>query len=154
VACSTENETTVADEFGAGTVAENSVWEITTESSSTTSTVVSPFDSTYRYCLQDLYRTEGRNFPALSAFQPVGDEWMTSEQETVTNIYGWTSVAVLVIVILKFIWGWLEDLQGFFRSTYKVSAGTSLHHIVLRYSHQRWFFVFMTALWQGSGNQL
>eukprot|EP00978_Attheya_sp_CCMP212_P018459 scaffold50543_cov47-Attheya_sp.AAC.1 len=36
---------------------------------------------------RDIMPNQGQSFPALPRFQPEGGEWMTSEQETVTNIY-------------------------------------------------------------------
>jgi hypothetical protein len=57
----------------------------------------------FHYCLQDYFRFGNFTFPALSSWQPEGGEWMSDEQETVVNIYGWTSVVVVVIVLLCFV---------------------------------------------------
>jgi hypothetical protein len=48
-----------------------------------------------------------------------GSEWMTEDQEKVTTIYGWTSVGVLALVALGFLWGWYQSFRGLFRSTYE-----------------------------------
>jgi len=55
----------------------------------------------YKFCNQDLI--EARVFPALSKFQPKGEEWMSHEQEIVVDIFGWTSVVVLVLVVLRIL---------------------------------------------------
>jgi hypothetical protein len=76
----------------------------------------------YRYCLQDLIRSgNGNSFPFIPEQQPKGDEWMTADQEVVTTIFGWSSVAVIVVVVGMFFFGWLQMLQGLFSSSYSVS---------------------------------
>lgn len=55
----------------------------------------------FRYCHQDLLRYTTLSFPALSRWQ--SEDWMSDDQETVVNIYGWTSLVVLVIVLGFFI---------------------------------------------------
>ena len=73
----------------------------------------------YRVCSQNLMvRKSGRSFPFTPQRQTKGDEWMTPEQEEVTTIFGWTAVAITAIVIVKFVWGWVEMSQSLFRSTY------------------------------------
>jgi hypothetical protein len=76
----------------------------------------------YKYCLQDMFRQPGKSFPAIPSNQPEGSEWMTEEQEQVTTIYGWTSVAVLGVVFLSVIWGWIQSAKGLFKSTYEPSG--------------------------------
>jgi len=107
-----ENEDSAVDNSFSG--------NITTESGKSRFVSVNAGDSTYRYCLQDLYRTDGKeNFPAVPENQPDGNEWMTDDQEILTRVYGWTSVAVLLLVALKFIFGWYTNVMKMFRGTYK-----------------------------------
>ena len=80
----------------------------------------------YRYCVQDLIRqATGNTFPFTPEQQPKGDEWMTADQEVVTTIFGWSSVAVIVYVVTKFLFGWLQMCQGLFSSSYSVSWDNS-----------------------------
>ena len=81
---------------------------------------VSPDSQVYKYCFQDMIRQPGKSFPAVPSNQPEGSEWMSEEQEQVTRIYGWTSVAVLVVVFLSIIWSWIQSAKGMFKSTYEV----------------------------------
>mmetsp|Transcript_61923 Transcript_61923/g.182928 ORF Transcript_61923/g.182928 Transcript_61923/m.182928 type:complete len:299 (+) Transcript_61923:2317-3213(+) len=75
---------------------------------------------TVRYCKQDLLDLDDIiAFPALPKWQPEGDEWMTADQERITRIYGWTSVAVLAGVCLIFIKGIITSMKDMFRGTYK-----------------------------------
>jgi len=77
-------------------------------------------DSSLHYCNQNLM-TQGV-FPALPRFQPKGNEWMTKEQETLTKIYGWTSVAVLFGVVVIFSSQFVQYFKNMFRSTYVASG--------------------------------
>lgn len=83
----------------------------------------------YRVCSQDLLSPgRGRTFPFIPSRQPEGDEWMTPDQEYVTTVFGWTSVAITAVVIIKFIWGWVENAQSLFGSTYSVSWTIPRNH--------------------------
>lgn len=63
---------------------------------------VSEGDTSYKYCKQSLYwYGKGFNFPAVPYWQTEGDEWMTSEQELLTRIYGWSS---FVLVVMASLW--------------------------------------------------
>jgi hypothetical protein len=55
-------------------------------------------------CLQDFlrYNVTEFAFPFIPKKQREGYEWMTDQQEKVTNLYGWTAVAVMGLVA-----GWL-----------------------------------------------
>lgn len=60
---------------------------------------VSDGDPAYRFCQQSLYwNGKGFDFPAIPYWQVEGDEWMTDEQEFVTNFFGWTSFFLVIIV--------------------------------------------------------
>jgi hypothetical protein len=78
-------------------------------------------DASFRYCLQDFFRfsRDDRSFPFVSKYQLEGQEWMTDDQETVTDVYGWSAVAVLGIVLLSFLWGWYGSVRSLFRGTYE-----------------------------------
>lgn len=73
---------------------------------------------TYEYCLQDFFRypLNATSFPFVAASQMPGAEWMTASQETVTTVYGWTSVVVLVLVLVSFAWMFVRGFLRFFWS--------------------------------------
>jgi hypothetical protein len=79
---------------------------------------VSEGDPSYRYCKQSLYwYGKGFNFPAIPYWQKEGDEWMSSEQELITKVYGWTSFA---LVVGTMIWIIAISIQAMlFRSKYE-----------------------------------
>jgi hypothetical protein len=111
-----ENDYPASDEYF-GT------WKIITgDGMNKTSVTVSRDDASYRFCLQDLFRVEGRGFPTVPRFQPEGDEWMTSDQEAATQIYGWTSLAVMCVVLLSFFLIFVRSLRAIFKSTYKANG--------------------------------
>jgi hypothetical protein len=62
----------------------------------------------YRFCNQDLRVNQEKSFPALPSFQKKGFEWMTDDQELVTLVYGWTTVAVVALVLLTIVWRFVE----------------------------------------------
>lgn len=71
-------------------------------------------DQLFQYCLQDFFRfpVDVPHFPFVSKYQPAGLEWMTEPQQTVSNIYGWSSLGVLLAVALSFVW---MCIRGFFK---------------------------------------
>jgi hypothetical protein len=77
-------------------------------------------DHPYRVCSQNLMAPgrSGSAFPFTPDKQPTGDEWMTPDQEEVTIVFGWTALVITVVVIIKFVGGWGEMIQSFFRSNY------------------------------------
>lgn len=77
-------------------------WAVDIAGGGTTSVSITDSSESFRYCLQDYLRYGNRTFPALSAWQPEGGEWMTEDQEFVVDIYGWSSLGVLAIVIVFF----------------------------------------------------
>jgi hypothetical protein len=75
----------------------------------------------YRFCSQDLLMFgRGNTFPFVASKQPEGEEWMTDEQEVVTTIFGWSSVAITVLVTITFLWAWVETYKSLFYSSYQV----------------------------------
>lgn len=81
---------------------------------------VLPGDLMHKRCLQDFFRfkAEDPSFPFVSKFQLPGQEWMTREQETITDIFGWTAVAVSILVFLIFMYTGFQSLISIFRGTY------------------------------------
>ena len=58
----------------------------------------------YHYCSQDMLGGKGRSaFPFIPNNQPIGQEWMTQEQEDVTTVYGWAAVVIIGLVGLSFL---------------------------------------------------
>jgi hypothetical protein len=93
---------------------------------------VSENDTIYVDCLQDLIvRGHGFSFPFIPSQQEGRNgEWMTDEQEEITTLFGWSSVAVCVVVFLKLVSGWVTALgETLFRSSQEVG----LWHNLLKY---------------------
>mmetsp|Transcript_9917 Transcript_9917/g.16467 ORF Transcript_9917/g.16467 Transcript_9917/m.16467 type:complete len:1175 (-) Transcript_9917:117-3641(-) len=76
--------------------------------------MVSESDSSFRYCLQNLILVSGPSFPAIPENQPLGDEWMTSDQEKIATIFGWTSVACIAFVGFTIVWKWSDAVAELF----------------------------------------
>lgn len=74
----------------------------------------------YKYCLQDFFRfpRQDKAFPFIPESQLEGEEWMTMDQEIVTTIFGWSSVGVLIIILLTFIHRWYSSFMHMFRGSY------------------------------------
>ena len=90
-------------------------------SSSDTIVRVQETDQAYRFCLQNFWeydRDESR-FPFIAEFQRDDGEWMTDDQETMTRLWGWTSIAVIVLVLLKIGHARIRALVHQFRGRYK-----------------------------------
>ncbi len=95
-------------------------------------------DTQYRVCNQNLLSPgRGRTFPFVPSRQPEGGEWMTPDQEDVTTVFGWTSVAITAVVIIKFLWGWFDIAQSLFRSSYSVSGMFTIHRTPKSITHHR-----------------
>jgi hypothetical protein len=86
------------------------------------SQTIEPGDQTFSFCRQDFFRYGGFTFPFISSRQIPGEEWMTPSQETVTEVFGWTSVAVMVAILLKFAWQVWDSVIAMFRGGYKESG--------------------------------
>lgn len=76
----------------------------------------------YRFCLQDFLSPgrDGSSFPFIPANQPEGEEWMTTDQESITTIFGWSAVGIIAFVLMAFCWRWIQGLKTLVSSTYKV----------------------------------
>jgi hypothetical protein len=79
-------------------------------------TQVGAADLDFQFCLQDFFRfPRGEyRFPFIPEFQPEGLEWMTSEQESVTRIYGWSALILAFLVVLVFIFMIARSVIGMF----------------------------------------
>lgn len=77
-------------------------------------------DGEYTYCAQNFWAA--RIFPPLPRFQPEGAEWMSESQETLTSVYGWTSVVILLVALVAFLQHIaFPRLRALFFSSYEVS---------------------------------
>jgi hypothetical protein len=94
-------------------------WAVTTGEDLTFLVSVGENSTSYRYCLQDFVRYRNLSFPALSRWQPEGNKWMTEDQESVVNVYGWTSLVVAGSVILFFFSILLRAIARAFSVGYK-----------------------------------
>lgn len=75
----------------------------------------------FQSCDQDFFRA--LIFPPLPRFQEqLGGKWMTSSQETITSLYSWTSVAVVLLGVGFFAKNVAAPaVQSIYESTYSVS---------------------------------
>eukprot|EP00558_Chaetoceros_sp_UNC1202_P004805 CAMPEP_0197242782 /NCGR_PEP_ID=MMETSP1429-20130617/8423_1 /TAXON_ID=49237 /ORGANISM="Chaetoceros sp., Strain UNC1202" /LENGTH=293 /DNA_ID=CAMNT_0042702873 /DNA_START=334 /DNA_END=1215 /DNA_ORIENTATION=+ len=62
-------------------------------------------DQLYEFCNQNFLseRRESLKFPALPSYQPVGNHWMSDDQERLTRVFGWSSVGILCFVVSFYI---------------------------------------------------
>lgn len=82
-------------------------------------------DITFKYCNQDMLRYKPwPAFPAIPSSQPENNEWMARGQEF-SLIFGWTSVGVIIFVLLVYANGVRRSLQqqlfGGFESHSKIN---------------------------------
>ena len=97
-------------------------WTVKPFDSEDTVTVTIPTgEQVFQRCLQDFFRFPkgSERFPFIPDLQLEGEEWMTSNQEAITNIFGWSSVGVVILVCLTFLYGWYNGLMGLFRGSYE-----------------------------------
>ena len=80
--------------------------------------------SLYQTCDQSWEGFEaGFPFPATARLQNGREEWMTDDQITLTNIYGWTSLGLLVLFVIVVFGGTIyKTVVGLFRETYRPSG--------------------------------
>lgn len=77
-------------------------------------------DGEYSYCNQNFWGLGV--FPPLPRFQPEGGEWMSESQATITSLYGWASVTIVLVAFVVIFWMVLiPEIKGLFQSTYEVS---------------------------------
>jgi hypothetical protein len=103
-------------------------WKVVTSSSSTQSmgslqnytfVTIAADEPVYKRCQQDFFRMKGAfRFPFISEFQPEGQEWMTADQEIISDIFGWSAVAVLVVMLASFLHSWYCSFMKMFRGSY------------------------------------
>ena len=98
----------------------NGNWTYVDDEGIQRSLVVGESDSVYRRCLQDFFRYERQDqaFPFISDLQLEDSPWMTSDQELIADIFGWTSVGVCGLVLLSFLWTWVRSLGSYFHGSY------------------------------------
>ena len=82
----------------------------------------------YKFCNQNMFV---RGFPALPMFQTADEQWMSDSQERLTNVYGWSSVALMVVVFGHFLLTIRDEINLKFKyqvrhSSFRVLA-LSLH---------------------------
>ena len=66
----------------------------------------------YKFCDQDLLWHE---FPVSE------DNWMTDDQKKITNVFGWTSIGIIICICLVYASRIISRILSFFRSDYEVS---------------------------------
>lgn len=60
-------------------------------------------ENTFYYCDMDMQRYRPPVFPAWASNQPEGKEWMDQDQENISWLFGWTSIATVGLVGLIFL---------------------------------------------------
>ena len=100
-------------------------------SSDSTETTVLPSDPTFVRCNQDYFRYyDGeRSFPFTSRHQPSDPnlQWMTSDQETITNLWGSISLIVTALVFLRFFASWIQNTISYYQGNDYVPRGDDQH---------------------------
>jgi hypothetical protein len=127
---STESDAAVPDQYvGSYTAIDGNGIEVAVN--------IEADDTEYHFCLQDMLRFRNPPaFPALARFQQEGEEWMTSDQERISAMLGWTSIAVLFFVAVIFINRILiRFLRNVLTSPYKVRGLANIDPIVVSISH-------------------
>ena len=145
VSCDTNNSQIKSSYHGDWTML------VSNSNSTTVDIQVNPTDTAYEYyCLQDFFRydRDELSFPFVAEFQrddKTQEQWMTPEQETVTTVYGWNSVLVILLIILRFIYNWFHAILNLFRSSYEPTG----HDQGINFSD-----VPSISLYNGGGSQL
>lgn len=67
----------------------------------------------FRYCNQNIF-TYG--FPYTSRLQPEEGEWMSADQERMTDLFGWSTMSIIVAILAYFLWwayvDWRDQRYG------------------------------------------
>eukprot|EP00592_Proboscia_alata_P017280 CAMPEP_0194400054 /NCGR_PEP_ID=MMETSP0174-20130528/126998_1 /TAXON_ID=216777 /ORGANISM="Proboscia alata, Strain PI-D3" /LENGTH=212 /DNA_ID=CAMNT_0039196523 /DNA_START=426 /DNA_END=1061 /DNA_ORIENTATION=+ len=109
----TYNDTLVENNLTLGSIIDDALHSYSIDKS------VFKGDIVYQFCNQNLWSKPGA-FPALPRYQTEGEEWMTNEQEVVTSLFGWTSIIIVVFVVLSFVYQFLFlSIRSLFWSSYK-----------------------------------
>jgi len=114
-------------------------YNVTTIANTGTFFVVESVDKStekFHFCDQD-FILRG-NFPFFSEYpymyqedDAAYGEWMTSEQQFLSRLFGWTSIAFIGLVGLKFLYGFYRGIKRQFVSDYKPSPekGITFHEV-------------------------
>jgi hypothetical protein len=61
-------------------------------------------DTSYKFCNQDMMSYFLEAFPPTPVKQPIGEEWMSDDQEMFANLFGWTCVGIVGAVVSYLLW--------------------------------------------------
>ena len=77
-------------------------------------------DSFFIFCRQDFFRyyDDMRSFPFLPENQPEGLEWMTSDQEFVSFVWGIASMLVIGVALFRLFSYCFSDIKDYYRGGY------------------------------------
>jgi len=90
--------------------------------------------SVYRFCNQDFIgRPGGPDFPFIyREDDPAFGEWMSPEQQFLSQLFGWTSTGFIALVCLKFLYGFYCRVRLEFVSSYNPNSseqGIAFHEV-------------------------
>ncbi|KAL7519390.1 hypothetical protein ACHAWX_004152 [Stephanocyclus meneghinianus] len=94
-------------------------WHITNGVGEVTTAVISPGERSFQFCHQFLGPGVNFAFPVGPEKQPPGQTWMTAEQEQLTEIYGYVSLAVLSLVGALFLSRFLKSAKDMFTASHE-----------------------------------
>lgn len=82
----------------------------------------------WRFCNQDfILRPNGPDFPFIYQEGVAGfGEWMSEEQQFLSQLFGWTSIGFIALVSLKFVYGIYVRIKNEFVSDFEVSFVVTL----------------------------
>jgi hypothetical protein len=92
-------------------------------STDTTTQITVDQNTEAQFCNQGWRSLDGIAFPMTPRVQYGGLKWMSSSQETLTEVYGWTSVVALILFIVIVFGGVLIKYSlSWLKGTYKPSG--------------------------------